>query len=838
VSDPHPPPPLGSSAPGTATPRPAAAGAGAWGGGWDPVGDSADRRRAVLDRVGIFQQLPAAERDALAQRLTPSAPPPGTLVVAQGDPGDAMYLIESGSVTVEVHHDDQQGPQRVARLGPGEFFGEVAILRGGVRGASVRTEGQAVVWALPGADVTALAARHPDLGRSLLETAELRSSEVAVRDYAIVHQNLATLLEARREVTIGRLPDNDLVLESRLVSGHHAIVRAAGAGFEVHDLGSSNGTYVNGAPVRTAALKDGDRIWVADQRLVFDRSGLRQIVEPKGIRIDATGLHKVVRGGKDLLQDISLSILPGDFVAIVGGSGAGKSTLMDALSGVRPPTGGTVRYNGADFAAERARYRHTLGYVPQDDIIHRDLPVRATLDYAAQLPLDTSKGERAAAVDQSLEALGLTGQRDIVVKQLSGGQRKRASIGVELLTKPRVFFLDEPTSGLDPATDTQMMELMRDLARRGSTVVLTTHATKNVALCDTVVFLARGGYLAFAGPPARALEYFEVDGFDQIYVRLAEEATPAEWAQRFLGTEDHRRLVEGGQQRVGEVDAGPARRPQRIRRALRQFSVLSRRTGTLYIRNPVRWLPLIGPPVLFSLLILALLESGVYGPDTPEPGAAVQLTFLLAFSTFVFGLLYGVQEIVQEFPIFNRERLVDLGVVPYVLSKTTFLAPVLVLTSTLMIAILWGAGRLPAWDTQLYANLLVTMALTNFAGLGLALFTSAVSPTSQTATDLVTVWVMPQVLFSGALFPVPTMEPVGRALSVVTGARFSFEGIGRSAGLPDVLAGSPAAIGQQILASYGDTFDRALWQTWAILVVFALVPLVGAALVLRRRTRR
>ena len=800
---------------------------------------STERRKIdLLGRVGVFQNVSPLVLVDVAELLHPQEVAAGEVVVREGQPGDSLYIIEAGTLVLETTAGGKAAV--IARLGPHEFFGERAALFAEPCSATVRADTAARLWVVGGSGLRRLLDAQPLLARQLSETAALRASLHQDQEYAVEHHNLAALVREGAELRIGRAPDNDLVLDSRLVSAHHAVLRRADEGWELHDVASTNGTFVNGAPVRRAQLKDGDRVWIADQRLVFDQRDLQRIVEPRGVRIDAYGLRKEIKGGRSLLQDVSLSILPGEFVAIVGGSGAGKSTMMDALSGVRPPTSGTVLYNGADFAAQREVYRHALGYVPQDDIIHRELPTRVTLEFAARLrlPLDTSRADRDRAVDQALADLRLTAQRDVTVGALSGGQRKRASIGVELLTQPRVFFLDEPTSGLDPATDTTMMELLRGLSRNGSTVILTTHATKNVALCDKVVILARGGHLAFVGPPRRALEHFGVAAFDEIYGRLEDEASPQEWGARFRATEDHRRLL-AEQPPLDHADrmAAAGVRGGRMRKALRQFGVLSHRTTELYRRNPARFAPLLGPPVLFSLFLISLIRGGLFEPGSPRAVATVQLLFLLMFSSFVFGLLYGVQEIVKEYPILRRERLVDLGLVPYVLSKVTFLAPVLVVASTIILGILMGTDRLPDWDPRVYGNLLLTLTMSNLAGLGLAMFTSAVAKNSQIATDLVTVWVMPQVFFAGGLVAVPAMGAVGRAFSHVASGRWSFEAIGRSVGVEELLrrSGTPEALA--VLERYGDSFARDLWQSWAILGVFAIVPMLAAVVVLGFRTR-
>lgn len=798
------------------------------------------RRLLFLRHVGLFHGASSAILTPVAAALKLISAPAGTVVCREGEPGDQFFLIESGTLLVLTEIGGMA--HELARLGPGEFFGEMALLRQGRRTATVRAETAVRLWSLTYADFQELLDRDPQVSEVIRRAAQLREQSVTNLAFEVEHRNLAALAEGGQQLRIGRDRDNELVFSSRLVSRHHAVVEWAGESYHLRDLGSNNGTYVNGIEVRNAVLQDGDEIWVANERLIFDRRQIQRLAEPHGVRVDATNLSKVVKGGKTLLHDITLSILPGEFVAIVGGSGAGKTTLMDALSGVRRATSGRVLYNGRDYYRNIAFYRNVLGYVPQDDIIHTELPVRVTLRRAAQLrlPADTTAKDLDAAVDEALQTLGLASQADIHVKRLSGGQRKRTSIGVELLTQPRIFFLDEPTSGLDPATDMQMMRLLRRLADDGTSIILTTHATKNVALCDKVVFLARGGYLAFIGTPQRALQYFNVDAFDEIYDRLANELTPEEWSQHFRASSDYAQsladqpradqLGSGGTQGLG----GTARTGGPLQQ-LRQFVVLSARNFDIIKNNPANIPPLIGPAVIFILLLLALFRSGAFDRAISNPTTPVQLLFLVSFTVFLFGLLFGVQEVVKETAIFRRERMVNLGVLPYVLSKTTFLAPLLVVLSCVMLAVLRVTGRMPPSGFDVYGKLLLTLVLTAFAGLSLALFSSSISATPQQATDTLSLWIMPQVLLSGALFAVPSMTIVGRTLSRFAAVRWAFEATGQITDLNDLFLNGTSPLARPLMDQYQTTFSRNAVQNWAILLVFILVPFVLTCLILRRK---
>src|SRR5262245_50330362 len=277
--------------------------------------------------------------------------------------------------------------------------------------------------------------------------------------------------------------------------------------------------------------------------------------------------------GRTALHDVSFSVAPGEVVAIVGGSGAGKTTLLETMIGIRPPAGGAVRIAGAHD-------RSDVSYVPQDDIIHRDLPLGRTLRYAAQLrlPAGTPPAVVDRTVDETLAALALTARANVRVGALSGGQRKRASIAVELLTRPAVFFLDEPTSGLDPATAREVLRLLRRLAEAGTTIVLTTHSPTDIDLCDRIVFLARDGYLAFVGTPPEARQYFETPDLTAAYERLALEDTPEVWGRRFAA---QRADLDGpGDPGPSGTVAPPRPRPgERRAGPVRQWAVLTRRNA-------------------------------------------------------------------------------------------------------------------------------------------------------------------------------------------------------------------------------------------------------------------
>src|SRR5829696_5467341 len=776
----------------------------------------------ILSRATLFRGIPPHVLEQVAHALEQADVPTGAVIVQEGGQTDRFFIIQSGTLVATSTVSGQE--REVSRLGAGDFFGELALMHQGTSAVTVRAETPARLLMMRANDFHTLTERIPELAYAVREAAQQRKAEHVASQLEVEHHNIANLLEKRGEIRIGRAINNDLVFTSPTVSRQHALIRLDNGRPRLSDLGSTAGTFVNGQDVRgTVDISDGDEITIGDHRLIFDRNQLTDVVE----------------GGR-LLQDVSLTVLPGELVAIVGGSGAGKTTLLDAMSGVRPATHGQVRYDGRDYYSEIAQYRHTLGYVPQDDIIHHEMPLRLTLTYAARLrlPKDTPSDAIDAAVEQGLVELGLTNQADLRVGALSGGQRKRASIGIELLTEPRIFYLDEPTSGLDPSTDRQLMQLLRRLANGGRTIVLTTHATANVKLCDKICVMAREGHLAFFGTPDDALRYFGVSSFDEIYDRIAGDASPREWGDHWKGRPEHA-AIEAGQTAPRPM-AKPARGGRRGRglpHALHQFRVLSKRNFDLYARHPSSFVPLIMQPVVFTILLLALFRTGLFENDTRNPNAPLQLVYTFAFMVFLFGLLFGVQEIVKERAIFLRERQVNVGVVPYLLSKTSFLGPLLVVCTIAMTAILWATDRLPDAGFDVYGPLVLTLSLTAFAGLALALFISALVNNSQLATDLLTPWIAPQVLFAGALFAVPSMNFIGKGIAAITAVRWSFESTVAITDLKDLFAASPSPVGEALLVQYKDSFNSG-WGTYClILTLFIIVPLVGAAIALSKKSQ-
>jgi ABC-type multidrug transport system ATPase subunit len=550
----------------------------------------------------------------------------------------------------------------------------------------------------------------------------------------------------------------------------------------------------------------------------------------RGVRIDVRDLSRRIRarrrGDVTLLDRASFTIPAGELVAIVGPSGAGKTTLLEALAGLAPAISGSVRFDGVDVYANLATFRTVLGYVPQDDIIHTDLPLGRTLRYAARLRLPSSApaSEIDRVVGEALAAVDLSDQADVRVGSLSGGQRKRASIAVELLTDPQVFFLDEPTSGLDPVTSAELVTRLRQLADRSATVVFTTHSVDDLARCDRIVFMARSGRVGFVGTLEEAFRLFEVASVPDLYRRLADRdiaaATTSESAS------------------PSPLDAPPRDVSRRSAASgLTQWRVLTRRTFDTLTRNRLTLAILVGSPALVIAMFAILFRPGAFDVRHPSPSSMVMIGFWVVFAAFFFGLTYGLLQICTERSILRREHLVGLRLGAYVASKVTVLLPFLLFVIVAMLGVLRLLDRLPRRSVTTYASLGFGLLLCAVAALGLGLLTSGAVANVAQATLALPMLCFPAVLFSGAILPVHLMARAGAGLSAVIPSRWAFEAVGHDLGARRILGTGGSPLGPPLLASYGDAGTHVTAYYWLLLAGFVTVFVTATWLVLRRTTR-
>ena len=690
-------------------------------------------------------------------------------------------------------------------------------------------------------------------------------------------------------ISLGRHSDNTVILNHPQVSAHHARLEMVQGGYRIVDLRSTNGVYVNAQRMSNQLLKPGDEVRIGPFKLTYTGTQLTQQDESNSVRIDAIDLVKVGNKQTILLDDISLVIPPRKFVAIVGGSGAGKSMLMDALNGLRPAQKGTVLYNGQDYYKHLAAFSTQLGYVPQEDIIHRDLTVVRALYYAAKLrlPSDFTEAQIKQRINEVLEDVEMSYRRNLLVSKLSGGQRKRVSIALELLANPSVFFLDEPTSGLDPGLDRKMMFLLRKLADRGHTIILVTHATNNINACDYVCFLCQGGRLAFFGPPNDAKTYFEKTDFAEIYSALEpteqNKNIPQEAEARFKASPYYRQYVQtpleqgpAGRSRV--IDASIGVKPPRRGDPMKQFRLLSMRyldllkndTGNLLIlllQAPVIALILfflVAPQTFTSSSVATCppnpqipqtvpnkydCQNVVNALNTPQGqaylapkgmtktealqksiiqgsgGDAQKILFIMAFAAVMFGVINGAREIVKEEPIYRRERTVNLGIIPYMFSKISVLG-VLCLLQSLVVVILVNLKA--PFEHSIFLppvlEIYISLALASLAGLMTGLALSALAPNNDRATSFIPLILIPQVIFSGIIF---SLDNIGlQFLGSFFPVRWAMAAMGSTVGLHGDKLGSGGDFAYQ--GTLFSIYSREQAVVHLLLMWFALIVLILA----------
>jgi ABC-type multidrug transport system ATPase subunit/ABC-type multidrug transport system permease subunit len=654
-----------------------------------------------------------------------------------------------------------------------------------------------------------------------------------------------------RSVLLGRDPQSSLVLNSPIVSRHHATIEPDGKGNYLVTDYSTNGVFINGKTINHSALLFNNASLRIGPFVLVRRGDQLEVFNPGNqIRLDAENLVIPHR-----LNEISLAIEPGQFVALVGGSGAGKSTLMKALLGIEKIQKGGVYLNGDDLRKNFNIYRTQIGYVPQDDIIHADLTVEEVLLYAAKLrlPPDINLPE---IVKKTIDDIGMSHKRTSPVRELSGGQRKRVSIGVELIADPKLFFLDEPTSGLDPGRDLMMMELMRKLANEGRTVVLVTHATANISLCDRVVFLGRGGNQCYFGPPAQAFDFFgEKDNFAKIYIKLepevekyhneTEEIAQKE-AKRFRQSSYHQQYI--GNYLIRSVsqnsqNQNPQGIPQQVKPSFgRQLIILAQRYGQLILRDKTNLLlSLLTAPIGISLIPLALKEAPLIPADPLDPKTAplaLRVLFVFTSAALWVGLSSSVQEIVKESAIYLRERLVNLSLLTYLGSKLLILGGLAFFQAWFItIAVLF-------WFDDPTFNLIwwplgfgITTFLTLLTSICFGLMVSAFAKNSSQANSALPLILLPQIIFSGVLFK---MEGIASKVSWLMLSRWSIGAYGALVNvnamvpeaqiLPD---GSKVSLPFEPTAVYEPNWEN-LALNWGALGIHIFVYL-GITLLLQKR---
>ncbi|CAL9410734.1 ABC transporter ATP-binding_permease protein [Streptomyces sp. enrichment culture] len=575
-----------------------------------------------------------------------------------------------------------------------------------------------------------------------------------------------------RVMRIGRALENELVVSDLQVSRHHAEFHSTPDGrMEIRDLGSHNGTYVNGQPIAKGGsqlLGPTDIVGVGHStfRIVGDR--LEEFVDTGEVSFSARHLTVTVDGGKQILKDVSFGVPEKSLIAVIGPSGSGKSTLLKALTGYRPADQGEVLYDNRNLYKQFAELRQRIGLVPQDDILHKELTVKKALKYAAKLrfPADTTAAERDARIDEVLRELKLDIHKDKKVTSLSGGQRKRVSVALELLTKPSLIFLDEPTSGLDPGMDRDVMQLLRGLADDGRTVLVVTHSVAELATCDKLLVMAPGGSVAYFGPPEEALNFFGYDTWADVFSAF-ENYRDYDWAGRWKGSQ-HYQMYAADLDAVApqsvQVPPMQAMKPPKPQGWMSQFVTLVRRYVSV-IASDKGFLALmvILPAVLGAVSLLIDADKGLLpNPANPQTGriipngTATTVLLILAVGACFAGAANSVRELIKERVIYERERATGLSRSAYLMSKVFVLGLITVFQGLLVGVIGFASREIPEEGLVLGGMTLVELSLPimalGFTSMMFGLVISSLVKTAEKTMPLLVMFAIIQVVFTGCLF--------------------------------------------------------------------------------------
>ncbi len=673
--------------------------------------------------------------------------------------------------------------------------------------------------------------------------------------------NLADGSGGRAIAIIGRLPACDIVLPYPQVSGRHSsVMRSPDGSLLVSDLGSTNGTYVNGqrlVPGTQVPVRPGTKIFVGPYPVVVDLQGqsISAYVEQEHsewsgnlVEIEALDLFLKVPDrenksqDKILLNHVTFKARPGDLIALMGPSGAGKTTLLTVLNGYLRPTTGEVRVNGENLYAIYDALRGSIGYVPQDDIVHPELTVREAIKYSAQfrLPSDYSAEEIDRRVEQTIKDLGLEQVQNLEIgkpekKVLSGGQRKRVNIALELVTDPALMFLDEPTSGLAADDTVALINLLSDLAKKtGKTIIVTIHqpAREEYEKFNLAFIMGFGGEPLYFGPTGKdSYDFFgryvahkgqsidnPRDMFDLLKLReeefvstgrypnkaSARLAAAQEWRKEFYRQDNpvYQKMYSGVRQPGKPGQSRPQSRASVP--LIRQFSLLLTRYAIVKRRDTAGTVIMLAQAPIIGVLLAAVFSSPPAQPNLWCQNAVMTLEaavaqaaghtcelpatrfgpvkdfsgalFFLAVASIWFGTSNAAREIVSEQAIYRRERMVNLSIFNYMMSKFVLLSLLCVVQCTVLLGIAYPSLGLGGGDFGAFPWMLGTMVATAMCSASVGLFLSTVVTSSEAAMALTPIALIPQVVLGGLLVPMTNKSWLQYVMAGIP-SRWSFEGM-------------------------------------------------------------
>lgn len=672
---------------------------------------------------------------------------------------------------------------------------------------------------------------------SVVRIGDLKNPEkmvLMIFTYMSAGQTIKKYNVVGKSIAIGRSSKSDIVLNHPSVSRKHCVIEYTTTHAILRDNKSTNGVLVNGeSVVGQRVLLDKDVIQILGYQLIFCGENLYYKKTARGIAIKGKNINKFVGRGsatKQILEDVNIDIDGNEFVAIIGGSGAGKSTLMNIINGTDSNFSGEIYYDNLLLENNFCHLKSLIGYVPQEDIIHDGITLRRMLYYAAlmRMPDDTDEGEIDRTIDSVLISLDLKENEDTYVKKLSGGQKKRASIAVELLADPRVFFLDEPTSGLDPGIEKDLMITLRDMSRKQDrTIVIVTHTTQNLDLCDKIIFMGKGGRVCFVGSTEDAKLFFGTDDLTNAYNLVREN--PVRWAKLFQDSKEKEAMFEDIARKKSN---GNNSRHVPI---LRQYSIVTKRYVELILNDVKRLVALLVQPILIGILLAIVSDDDLF--DIYE--STKSMMFVLSCSAIWIGLFDSIQEICKERNIFRREYIAGLSPASYIMSKITVqltlgVVQAILLTTTFLVLV--GVGKEGILFDSFYFEIVLTVWITIAASVALGLAISAVVKTGDKAIAVAPFVLIIQLLFSGILFE---LKGASEYISYITISKWSVESVGSIAHLNELdlrLQGEfPKMIHEaeeMFEASVGH-----LLQDWGVLIFMVMLYSIISLFVIRNASK-
>ena len=632
------------------------------------------------------------------------------------------------------------------------------------------------------------------VGTQSIDTNGPRTSSRADQGLADLGTRILTQLKQKKSIVLGRADTCDVVVDNNQISRAHAKITTAGGKYFIEDLGSMNGTFVNGIRLNgKSPLGPSDTIILG--RIRFTLGG--KVVDiSKEIAIKTVGLVKKFSNGKIGLHECNIEIPSNSLLAVMGPSGCGKSTLLKALNGESPGSSGAVYIGGQELNQYFDYLKMQIGYVPQDDIVHRELTVDESLWYAGKLRLPHfTETQLRSKINQVLEELNIAHIRSNLVSNISGGQRKRVSIAVEILTDPLILFLDEPTSPLDPQTIEDFLMILKKLSQKGTTVIMVTHKPEDLAYMDHVIFMAEGGHICYYGKTNEYLNFFGISDTVKVYSLLVKE-NKDKWVAKF-----HSKPANT----IPNAKSAKIFKNSKVD-YFSQYYWLTRRYLNIKINDKANSLIMVAQAPFIAAIICILFTSISQG-----------LPFLMAIASLWLGANNAAREIVSENAIFKRERMFNQGILTYLFSKITVLMMFSTIQSFLFVGILYlnFSGSTPEFNDPMDASL--WMIFISLVATLMGLLLSATVSTAEKVMSLVPIALIPQIMLAGIIAKIS--NPLVEFLSYISISRWATEGfnvIQKDIAIPKYIISNkdslftpsrPAPIIEQEVNSAGDGID-------------------------------